>query len=107
MHIWTVPSIGYNYGMQSNSTLSVKKDFPIFNIHPSLIYLDSTATSLKPLSVIEKESEYYREYSANVFRGTYKISEKATAEDEETREVVSQFINAPSVQEIVFTRNTT
>ncbi|OGK17296.1 hypothetical protein A2774_03780 [Candidatus Roizmanbacteria bacterium RIFCSPHIGHO2_01_FULL_39_12c] len=85
----------------------IKKDFPIFNNDPDLVYLDSTATSLKPRPVIEKEREYYEKYSANVFRGIYKISEKATEEYEETRKIVQVFISAGSSNEIVFTRNTT
>ena len=84
----------------------IKNDFPIFRHQPGLVYLDSAATSLKPKSVIEKLIEYYEKYSANIHRGIYKISEKATKEYEETREVVARFIGAkPS--EIVFTKNTT
>jgi len=85
----------------------IKKEFPIFKEHPHLVYLDSTATSLKPQSVIDKITEYYREYSANIFRGVYDISERATAEYEETRGVIKEFINAFYEEEIVFTRNTT
>ncbi len=85
----------------------LKKDFPIFKNHPDLVYLDSTATSLKPQSVIDKIVEYYTQYSANIHRGIYAISEKATEEYEETRSVVAKFINAPSPNEIVFTRSTT
>lgn len=85
----------------------IKKGFPIFKIYPNLIYLDSAATSLKPLPVIEKISQYYQKYSSNIHRGIYKISEKATQEYEETREVVAQFINAYHPSEIIFTKNTT
>lgn len=85
----------------------IKKDFPIFSNQPDLVYLDSTATSLKPLSVIDKEHEYYTKYSANIFRGIYKISEKATEEYESVRVKIAQFIGAKSEKEIVFTRNTT
>ncbi len=86
---------------------SIKSDFPIFKYHPRLVYLDSTATSLKPKSVIEKVSEYYQQYSANVFRGVYKISEKATEEHEKTRKIIGDFINAKKTEEIIFTRSTT
>src|SRR3989344_4174131 len=86
---------------------SLKSDFPIFKNIPSLVYLDSTATSLKPKSVIDKEIEYYEKYSANVFRGVYKISEKATEEYEETRKIIADFINAEKTDEIIFTRSTT
>ena len=88
-------------------TKKIKNDFPIFKKSPHLVYLDSTATSLKPQIVINKLNEYYSEYSANIFRGVYDISERATAEYEETREVVKTFINAPQSKEIIFTRNAT
>ncbi len=83
-----------------------KNDFPIFKNNPQLVYLDSTATSLKPKVVIDKLRDYYESYSANIFRGVYKISEKATEEYEQTREVVADFINGQT-DEIIFTRNTT
>lgn len=85
----------------------IKKQFPIFKNQPALIYLDSTATSLKPQIVIDKIREYYEKYSANVFRGIYPMSEKATVEFEETRGVVAKFINANKSEEIIFTRNAT
>lgn len=85
----------------------IKKDFPIFEKQPKLVYLDSTATSLKPQTVIDKLNEYYCDYSANIFRGVYDMSERATAEYEETRGVVKEFINAPLSEEIIFTRNAT
>lgn len=88
----------------------IRKDFPQLrrkiNGKP-IIYLDSTATSLKPQSVINKMNEYYTRYTANVFRGIYTTSEEATSEFEKAREKIARFINAPSFQEIVFTRSTT
>jgi cysteine desulfurase/selenocysteine lyase len=87
--------------------INIKKHFPIFQNKPDLVYLDSTATSLKPKRVIDKIREYYEEYSANVFRGIYPMSEKATTEFEETRQVVSKFINAGKLEEVIFTRNAT
>ncbi len=84
----------------------IKKDFPIFKNNPNLVYLDSAATSLKPKIVIDKLVEYYENYSANIKRGIYKISEKATEEYEETRKIIADFINADS-EEIIFTRGTT
>jgi cysteine desulfurase/selenocysteine lyase len=88
------------------NVLQIKKDFPIFENNPSLVYLDSTATSLKPRPVIEKLVEYYSKYSANIFRGVYSLSEKATEEYEKTREKIAKFINGKK-EEIIFTRNTT
>lgn len=80
--------------------------FPLLK-NDSVTYLDSAATSLKPQSVIDAISEYYSQYSANVHRGMYAMSEKATEEYESTRKVVADFINAPSSDEIVFTKNAT
>lgn len=83
-----------------------KKDFPILKNLPNLVYLDSTASSLKPRVVIEKLKEYYEQYGVNIFRGIYRISEKATQEYEKTREAVARFINGRP-EEVIFTRNTT
>ncbi len=87
--------------------IEIKKDFPIFKDNADFVYLDSTATSLKPSSVIRAMSEYYSHYSANIFRGVYDISERSTKEYEETRSLVKEFIHASSEAEIIFTRNTT
>lgn len=88
----------------------VRHDFPQLTRKINgkrLIYLDSTATSLKPHQVIAKEQEYYSSYCANIFRGIYTTSEEATAAYELARTNVARFIGAPSPNEIVFTRNTT
>ena len=86
--------------------MNIKSHFPIFKTNPKLVYLDSTATSLKPQEVIDKEVEYYSNYSANVKRGIYGISERATLEYENARKIVASFINAKS-DEVIFTRGTT
>lgn len=89
---------------------TIKKDFPIFRrrIHGKpIVYLDSTATALKPQAVIDAVTKYYTTYTANVFRGIYTMSEEATAAYEESRRLVADFIHASSVKEIVFTKNTT
>ncbi|MEK6981540.1 MAG: SufS family cysteine desulfurase [Candidatus Micrarchaeota archaeon] len=85
----------------------IKKDFPIFEKNPELVYLDSAATSLKPKKVISAMNEYYEEFSANVHRGVYKISEIATEKYEKTREKVRDFIGAKSEKEIIYTSGTT
>jgi cysteine desulfurase/selenocysteine lyase len=90
-----------------NITSHIRSEFPLLVRHPDLVYLDSTATSLKPASVIRKVNEYYNDYSANIFRGVYDISERATAEYEESRQIIAQFINADVTEEIIFTRGTT
>lgn len=87
--------------------IDVAKDFPLLSNHPDLTYLDSAATALKPQSVIDRMTEYYSSYSANIHRGLYALSEKASSEYEETRQVVADFIHASSSDEIIFTRNAT
>ncbi|MFA9289446.1 MAG: aminotransferase class V-fold PLP-dependent enzyme [Weeksellaceae bacterium] len=85
----------------------IKKDFPIFTHLPELVYLDSTATSLKPQVVIDAVNSYYSSYSANVHRGIYQIAEKATQAYEDARDTVKIFINATRREEVIFTRGTT
>lgn len=92
--------------MMKNST-SIRKDFPLLTTLQDgkpIVYLDSTATSLKPIQVVNAEREYYTTYSANVFRGIYRISEKATAEYEKARAIIAAFIGGKT-EEIIFTRN--
>ena len=89
---------------------ALRADFPILGTTAHgqpLVYLDSAATSQKPLAVIEAMDTYYREYNANVHRGIYEIGERATAAYEAARASVARFINAPTSREIVFTRNAT
>jgi cysteine desulfurase/selenocysteine lyase len=85
----------------------MKSDFPIFNNNPSLVYLDSAATTQKPRCVIDAVSHYYENDNANVHRGVYALSERATAAYENTRQKVSDFIGAKHTHEIIFTRGTT
>ena len=88
----------------------IRKDFPIlarkFNGKP-FIYLDNAATTQKPLSVINKISDYYSSYNSNIHRAVYDVAEEATDAYELTREKVCKFINASSTEEIIFTRNAT
>lgn len=88
----------------------IRNDFPQLrrkiNGEP-IVYLDSSATSLKPRPVIDAVTGYYTDYTANVFRGIYTTSEEATAAYERARGKVARFINASSPGEIVFTRNAT
>ena len=83
--------------------LNLKKDFPVLINNPSLVYLDTCATSLKPQCVIDKLNEYYQKYGVNVNRGVYGLSYHATEEYEETREIVAKFINAKT-NEVVYTK---
>jgi cysteine desulfurase/selenocysteine lyase len=84
---------------------NIRKDFPI--LRDDLIYLDSASSALTPEPVLRKMLEFYREYRANVGRGPYEFSRRATHEYELAREKIARFINARSKDEIIFTRNTT
>ncbi|MEX2461657.1 MAG: cysteine desulfurase [Paenibacillaceae bacterium] len=92
------------------NTSQIRKLFPILhqdiNGHP-LIYLDSAATSQKPISVIEAVKRYYEQDNANVHRGVHTLGSRATDAYEGARDKVVRFINAKSSEEIIFTRGTT
>ncbi|HZH59613.1 MAG TPA: cysteine desulfurase [Metabacillus sp.] len=88
----------------------IRAHFPILDQQVNgkdLVYLDSAATSQKPLAVIDALSTYYKEYNSNVHRGVHTLGTKATDGYEGAREKVRQFINAKSMQEIIFTRGAT
>lgn len=88
----------------------IRELFPILNQnvngHP-LVYLDSAATSQKPVQVIEAMDRYYREYNSNVHRGVHTLGTLATDGYEGAREKVRTFINAKETAEVIFTRGTT
>lgn len=83
---------------------NIKKEFPIFENNPDLVYLDSGATTLKPQCVLDKMNEYYTMYGVNIHRGVYKLSYQATDEYDKARDTIAKFINA-DFKEIVFTKN--
>jgi len=88
----------------------LREDFPILstemNGHP-LVYLDSAATTQKPVQVLDAMDAYYRTTNANVHRGAYLLATEATDAYEGARAKVANFVNAASPREIVFTRGTT
>lgn len=96
--------------MTINSEL-IKQDFPILQreIHPGhrLVYLDSAATSQKPNIVLQTMDDFYRHSNANIHRGVHTLAEEATVLYEQSREKVARFINSPTPDQIIFTRNTT
>lgn len=96
---------------KSLNTAQIRADFPILGreIHPGipLVYLDSTATSQKPISVLEAMDFFSRHSNANVHRGIHVLAEEATAQYENARALVAAFIGAPYSKQVVFTRNTT
>lgn len=89
----------------------IRKDFPILEeqIYPGvqLVYLDSAASSQKPTAVIAAMDDYYHHSHANVHRGVHRLSELATAAYEGARSTVKSFINASSVEEVLFVGNAT
>ena len=88
----------------------IRKNFPILSrmvYDRPLVYLDNAATTQKPLCVLDKMREEYLNVNANVHRGVHWLSQQATELHEGARETVRKFINAKSVNEIVFTRGTT
>lgn len=89
---------------------AVREQFPVLNQEVNgfpLVYLDSSATSQKPISVIEAVNKYYQEDNSNVHRGVHTLGTRATDKYEGAREKVRGFINAKSTAEIIFTRGTT
>jgi len=88
----------------------LKADFPILDqevFGHRLVYLDSAATSQKPLPVLAAMDDYYRHDNANVHRGIYQLSERATAAYEGARTKVAALIGAPDPRTIIWTRNAT
>ncbi|MCM2348897.1 MAG: cysteine desulfurase [Bacteriovoracaceae bacterium] len=87
-----------------------RKDFPVADQvigGKRLAYLDSGATTLKPLIVIDEMDKYYRQETANVHRGLYWLSENATNKFEETRDKIAGLINSPDRKQVIFTKGTT
>lgn len=88
----------------------IRKQFPVLNQevngHP-LVYLDSAATSQKPVQVLEAVRNYYELDNSNVHRGVHTLGNRATDSYEGAREKIRKFINAKSTKEIIYTRGTT
>jgi cysteine desulfurase/selenocysteine lyase len=84
---------------------AIRNDFPI--LKKGVVYLDNAASSLTPEQVVLKEMEFYREYRANVERGVHRFSQRASEEYERAREIVAEFIGAPSAENVAMLRNTT
>ncbi len=84
----------------------LKQDFPLL-MNRNITYLDSGATTQKPIQVINAIDEYYKNYNANPHRGAYTLSVEATEAYENTRTKISKFINARYREEIIFSKNAT
>lgn len=93
--------------MKKLNPQKIKKDFPIFDGQPNLVYLDSASSSQTPQSVLDSMNEYYTGYRANIHRALYNASQQATDAYEQARKDVARFINAASEKEIIFTAGAT
>jgi cysteine desulfurase / selenocysteine lyase len=90
--------------------LAVRRDFPILQTRMNgrpLVYLDNAATTQKPQAVIDAITHYYTHDNANIHRGVYALSQRATSAYEQARKKVARFINAPDAACCIFTRGTT
>ena len=85
---------------------NIKKDFPLLE-NENITYLDSGATTQKPMQVIKAVEEFYQKYNANPHRGAYSLSVEATEQYENTRTKIAKFINAKHREEIIFSKNAT
>lgn len=96
--------------MQTNQFMQLRHDFPILaetNRGKPIIYLDSAASAQKPRQVIDAMSNFYLQDYANIHRGIYELSERATKLYEDTREQVKKYIHAHHAEEIIFVSGTT
>ena len=85
---------------------NIKKDFPLLE-NRNIAYLDSGATTQKPIQVINAIEEFYKKNNANPHRGAYTLSIEATEVYESTRQKIAKFINAKHPEEIIFSKNAT
>ena len=88
----------------------IRSQFPVLDQQvygKPLVYLDNAATTQKPLSVIERERDYYLHENCNIHRGVHYLSQKATEAYEHARQTVADFVHAREAREIIFTRGTT
>jgi cysteine desulfurase/selenocysteine lyase len=86
---------------------ALRREFPVYENNPGLVFLDSGASAQKPAVVIDGVAEFYRRDYANVHRGVYQLSQRSTDHFEAARETTRAFLNAGDVNEIVFTRGAT
>ncbi|HLC46368.1 MAG TPA: aminotransferase class V-fold PLP-dependent enzyme [Candidatus Nanoarchaeia archaeon] len=89
------------------NTASIRKDFPLLCQKKSPVYFDNACTTLRPAQVLQKIREYYEQYPSCGGRSHHKIGERVTEEVLKARKTVSDFFNAKSESEMIFTRNTT
>ena len=83
-----------------------KAQFPLFQQHPEIAFLDSAATAQRPACVLDAERDFYQRMNANPLRGLYSLSVEATEAIAKVRQQIADLIGAPQANEVVFTRNT-
>ncbi len=96
--------------LSTTEVARIRAEFPILKERPHgkpLVFLDSAASSQKPIQVIDAMDDYYRRYHANIHRGVYHISELATEAYEEARRKTARFIGASCAEECIYVRNAT
>lgn len=93
--------------MKNINPQKIKKNFPIFDGQPGLVYLDSASSSQTPRVVLDAMNEYYTGYRANIHRALYDASQRATNAYEQARKDIARFINAADEKEIIFTSGAT
>ncbi|MDE6768914.1 MAG: cysteine desulfurase [Muribaculaceae bacterium] len=96
--------------MTKDEVLKIREEFPILTRSVAgrpMIYLDNTATSQTPRRVVEEIDRIYTHEKANVHRGVHTLSQEMTDLQEHTRERIRRYINADSIEEVIFTRGTT
>ena len=104
-------NLGSHTGSSAFDAERVRADFPalsqsVYDDAP-LVYLDNAATSQKPQVVIDRLSRYYESENSNVHRGVHRLSQQATDAYEDARRVLARFLNAPSPEQVIFTRGNT
>ena len=102
--------MNFRMNTESFDVAQIRRDFPILSEQVNgqpVTFLDSAASSQKPIQVLQAMDDIYRHRYANVHRGVYVFSEAATALYDEARAKVAHFIGAPSPENIIFTRNAT
>ena len=102
--------MNFRMNTESFDVAQIRRDFPILSEQVNgqpVTFLDSAASSQKPIQVLQAMDDIYRHRYANVHRGVYVFSEAATALYDEARGKVARFIGAPSPENIIFTRNAT
>ena len=83
-----------------------KGQFPLFQQHPEIAFLDSAATAQRPACVLDAERDFYQRMNANPLRGLYSLSVEATDAIAKVRQQIADLIGAAQANEVVFTRNT-